>query len=186
MIIVETITGGVASRPHWNCSVVSFSRCMWPCVYKQRRVYVPPLFLVSRESMHNPPTMQSTFGLSPSLSLTHTHTHTNAHRHSVFLPLLSLFPQFILVSSARLFFISKILSIRANKLCSALNSQARIYGKKDKAIFGLDCQWERMDRRVITDSLTFAVRLLPVVYAIGTYVGRTRMGQGGGLRELES
>lgn len=36
MIIVETITAGVASRPHWNCSVVSFSRCMWSCVYKQR------------------------------------------------------------------------------------------------------------------------------------------------------
>ena len=87
---------------------------------------------------------------------------------SLSLSLLSLFPQFILVSSARLFFISKILSIRANKLCSALNSQARIYGKKDKAIFGLDCQRERMDRRVITDSLTFAVGLLPVICAIGT------------------
>ena len=88
MIIVETITGGVASRPHWNCSVVSFSRCMWPCVYKQRRVYVPPLFLVSRESMHNPPTMQSTFGLSPSpsLSLSYSVSHSASLSLSLFYP----------------------------------------------------------------------------------------------------
>lgn len=93
------------------------------------RVYVPPLFLVSRESMHNPPTIQSTtaFGLSSSLSL---------------VPLsLSLF---IPVPSARLFFVSKILSIRANKQHS-LNSPLRSAVRKIKRFSRrlLEKEWTR-------------------------------------------
>lgn len=122
MIIVETITGGVASRPHWNCSAVSFSRCMWSCVYK-RRAYTchhyfsylaspctahPPLPLPIRlSSVFRPPLSFQSLFRSPSFPFHPVHSLS-----------LSLRPPH---STRSLFFISKILSIRANKLHS-LNS----------------------------------------------------------------
>lgn len=86
------------------------------------RVYVLPLFLVSRESMHNPPTIRSTttyrfssvfrlLSLSP-----YPFPFLSFPSSLSFQPSPSLYPY-----SRSLFFISKILSIRANKLRS-LNS----------------------------------------------------------------
>lgn len=88
------------------------------------RVYVPPLFLVSRESMHNPPTIHRYHYLSASLRF---FVHPSLSNPSFVRPLstlsiLSLCLSFYHPRSTRsLFFISKILSIRANKLHS-LNS----------------------------------------------------------------
>lgn len=90
------------------------------------RVYVPPLFLVSRESMHSPPTIHRYHYLSASLR---SFVHPSLSNPSFVRPLsLSTLSILSLSFSLRpphftrsLFFISKILSIRANKLHS-LNS----------------------------------------------------------------
>lgn len=123
MIIVETITAGVASRPHWNCSVVSFSRCMWSCVYKQRAYtcYHYFSYLASPCTTHPPsglplPTASlRSFVFSLSLS-PYPFPFLSFPSSLSFQPSPSLYPY-----SRSLFFISKILSIRANKLRS-LNS----------------------------------------------------------------
>lgn len=84
------------------------------------RVYVPPLFLVSRESMHNPPTIHRYHYLSASLRF---FVHPSLSNPSFVRPLstLSILCLYHPRSTRSLFFISKILSIRANKLHS-LNS----------------------------------------------------------------
>lgn len=84
------------------------------------RVYVPPLFLVSRESMHNPPTIHRYHYLSASLR---SFVHPSLSNPSFVRPLstLSILSLYYPRSTRSLFFISKILSIRANKLHS-LNS----------------------------------------------------------------
>lgn len=86
------------------------------------RVYVPPLFLVSRESMHNPPTIHRYHYLSASLR---SFVHPSLSNPSFVRPLSTLSILSLCLyhprSTRSLFFISKILSIRANKLHS-LNS----------------------------------------------------------------
>lgn len=67
MIIVETITGGVASRPPLELFGGQFLPVHVVLCVQAARVYVPPLFLVSRESMHNPPTVHRYHYLSASL-----------------------------------------------------------------------------------------------------------------------
>lgn len=123
MIIVETITGGVASRPHWNCSAVSFSRCMWSCVYKRRAYTCHHYFsyLASPCTAHPPSTVTTTYPPLFDLSSTPLFPIPLSFALFPFPPFpfsLSLRPPH---STRSLFFISKILSIRANKLHS-LNS----------------------------------------------------------------
>lgn len=123
MIIVETITGGVASRPHWNCSAVSFSRFVWPCVYKRRAYTCHHYFsyLASPCTTHPPSTVTTTY--PPLFGLSSTPLFPIPLSFALFPP----FPFSLSLclyhprSTRSLFFISKILSIRANKLHS-LNS----------------------------------------------------------------
>lgn len=123
MIIVETITGGVASRPPLELFGGQFLPVHVVLCVQAARVYVPPLFLVSRESMHNPPTVHRYHYLSASLrSFGPPLSFQSLFRSPSFHPFHSLSLSLFLSSSTRsLFFISKILSIRANKLHS-LNS----------------------------------------------------------------
>lgn len=140
MIIVETITGGVASRPHWNCSVVSFSRCMWSCVYKRRAYTCHHYFsyLASPCTTHPPLLpLPIRFSFARPLSLS---THPSlSFSFSLYL---CLYPR----SSLSLKY------CRYEKInCTRLIRRCRICRKKDKAIFG-EIACERMDPGVITDS----------------------------------